>query len=74
MLAQEHVVIVNSSDIKESADDITDSLKNNFNKAGKYTAFITGPSRTADIERVLSIGVHGPARLRILILEDKNGL
>ena len=42
-------------------------------KASRYIAFITGPSRTADIERVLTIGVHGPKRLVILFIDDMEG-
>ena len=37
-----------------------------------YIAMITGPSRTADIERVLTIGVHGPDRL-IIVFCDESG-
>ena len=39
----------------------------------RYLALVTGPSRTADIERVLTIGVHGPARLVVVVVDDLQG-
>ena len=39
----------------------------------RYIAFIPGPSRTADIERVLTIGVHGPERLIIILVDELGG-
>ncbi len=40
-------------------------------ESSRYIAFITGPSRTADIERVLTIGVHGPVRLVVLAVDGE---
>jgi L-lactate dehydrogenase complex protein LldG len=33
--------------------------------------FITGPSRTGDIEQKILMGAHGPRRLHIVIVEDE---
>ncbi len=43
-------------------------------KESGYVALITGPSRTADIERVLTIGVHGPERLVIIFVDGPGAM
>lgn len=48
-------------------------MKINAGESG-YLSMITGPSRTADIERVLTIGVHGPERLVIVFVDEPGGL
>lgn len=71
MLCEVHVALLNVSDIRPSADAMVSELTAMTARTGSYTAFITGASRTADIERVLAIGVHGPLELHIILVEGE---
>lgn len=47
------------------------ALLEHLSAAGhRYLSLVTGPSRTADIERVLTIGVQGPKALHIIIVTE----
>jgi L-lactate dehydrogenase complex protein LldG len=73
MLPEIHIAILPASKIKPDSGALEEEL-NSILKTDtpSYAAFITGASRTADIERVLAIGVHGPQELHILIVEDNH--
>ncbi|MBU1041497.1 MAG: lactate utilization protein [Proteobacteria bacterium] len=70
MICEVHVCVVATSSIRETSSEVESLLRTLCKDAPGYVAFITGASRTADIERVLAIGVHGPLELHILLLED----
>ena len=68
MLAQVHVAMLPASRIVADLDALTGEINALQKGNPSYVAFITGPSRTADIERCLTIGVHGPRELYIMIV------
>jgi len=70
MVSDVHLAILPVSRIRENDQAIAADLRGYLASPENYTTFITGPSRTADIERVLAIGVHGPLELHILLVED----
>lgn len=65
-----HIALVPTSGI---LPDMPALLSKVHPKECAYLAMITGPSRTADIERVLTIGVHGPERLVIVFIDELGG-
>jgi L-lactate dehydrogenase complex protein LldG len=64
-----HLAILRSSDIYESMQDWLDKVGAPLAASTQCMTFITGPSRTADIEMTLTVGVHGPAQLVVICLE-----
>ncbi|HWV35309.1 MAG TPA: lactate utilization protein [Thermomicrobiales bacterium] len=60
--------------LKPSLDDAAPILREIATPGPSYATFVTGPSRTADIERQLTIGVQGPAALHVVFLPPANPL
>jgi L-lactate dehydrogenase complex protein LldG len=61
-----HIAVMKSNTILGNLDELFFLVKNSSQPTSCMT-FITGPSRTADIELNLTLGVHGPKELYVLI-------
>ncbi|MFI5331120.1 MAG: lactate utilization protein C [Desulfobaccales bacterium] len=70
MLVETHVAVLPISRLRATITDLEAEMTRLMQAPPNYLAFITGASRTADIERVLTLGVHGPLELHLLLLKD----
>lgn len=67
-----HLVYLRASSIVPEMNSLAGAIDDLLSsRPHAYLSLTTGPSRTADIERELTIGVHGPEELHILILEGE---
>ncbi len=75
-----HVVMISASEIAGDYEEIWSRLRasgggGDPDQEGRFMPrtvnWITGPSRTADIEQKLLLGAHGPQRLHIVIVDDE---
>lgn len=64
-----HLVFVRTKNILPTLSEVIALYNKDLGQLPRYLTFVSGPSRTADIERVLTIGVHGPGRLIIVLID-----
>ena len=65
LLPRVHLAIVRPEMLRADMHQVFAEAKDNY-----YLVFITGPSRTADIELTVTLGVHGPKSLYVWMIEE----
>ena len=67
-----HIAICESNRLRASVGEVLEALSQRAPAdLSRTITFVTGPSRTSDIELKLAIGVHGPGRLYVIIIESQ---
>ncbi len=72
VLPPHHVVIAGRSQLVADLCEAYALLIARFGQdLPSFTTFVTGPSRTGDIEHVVVLGAHGPKRLTVILIENE---
>jgi len=69
----QHIVVAYTSQLVLDLKDAFKIMKDKYgNNLPSMISTITGPSRTADIEKTLVLGAHGPKELYVFLLDDSH--
>jgi L-lactate dehydrogenase complex protein LldG len=63
-----HLCVLDAANVRQTLGETLKILEKDLSRT---VTFITGPSRTSDIELTLAIGVHGPAELYVILIVEE---
>jgi L-lactate dehydrogenase complex protein LldG len=71
-LPEHHIVVVDAKDVAGDMETVLSRVRRKFGKGEmpRTLNFITGPSRSGDIEQKLLLGAHGPRALHIIMVGE----
>ena len=67
-LPENHIVILRKDQLVKHLEDGWACAVKSSNGIPRTVNFITGPSKTADVEQTIEYGAHGPRRLHVVLL------
>jgi L-lactate dehydrogenase complex protein LldG len=72
-LPEYHIAVLSADDVVGDMETIWDRLRARYGKGvmTRVVNFVTGPSRSADIEQTILLGAHGPRALHIVIVDQQ---
>lgn len=72
-LPETHIVVLSANRVVGALEQAWAKLRGEFGAGAmpRTVNFITGPSRSADIEQTLQMGAHGPRRLHIILIDGE---
>lgn len=70
LLPETHIAVLQKSRVVRSMEDAWQKLRDGQRGMPRAVSFISGPSRTADIEQTVTLGAHGPYRVHIILVGD----
>jgi L-lactate dehydrogenase complex protein LldG len=68
LLPETHVAVVPVARLVPHMEDAWDLMRAELGRLPRAVNFISGPSRTADIEQSVVLGAHGPYRVHIVLV------
>ena len=70
LLPETHVAVLSTGRIVPHMEDAFALVRDAFGELPRAVNFVSGPSRTADIDQTIVLGVHGPARVHIVLVRS----
>jgi L-lactate dehydrogenase complex protein LldG len=70
LLPETHIAVVPAARIVNGMEDAWALVRHECENLPRAVNFISGPSRTADIEQTLVLGAHGPYRVHIVVVQS----
>jgi L-lactate dehydrogenase complex protein LldG len=70
LLPETHVAVLSADRIVPHMEDAFALVRDAFGELPRALNFVSGPSRTADIDQTIVLGVHGPARVHIVLVRS----
>jgi L-lactate dehydrogenase complex protein LldG len=70
LLPETHIAVVSAGRVVAHMEDAWAMARAEFGQLPRAINFVSGPSRTADIDQTIVLGAHGPYRVHIIVVRD----